>query len=86
MNIKETKALYNGEFNAVEIYKFTNKRHSIHTDFIEEVNDYADEMEVLAYQLMDEDEYNSTIFANCSNRFTDIYEKSDKILIIVVRG
>ena len=85
MNIKETKALYNGEFNAVEVYKFTGKRHSIHTDFIEEVDGYSDDAEVQTSQLMDEEEYNSTIFANCSNRFTDIYEKSDKVLVIVIK-
>ena len=85
MNIKETEALYKGEFDAVEVYKFTGKRHSIHTDFIEEVDGYSDESEVQNHQLMDEDEYNSTIFANCSNKFTDIYAKTDKVLVIVIK-
>lgn len=85
MNIKETKALYNGEFDAVEVYKFTGKRHSIHTDFIEEVDSYSEDAEVQTHQLMDEEEYNSTIFAICSNRFADIYEKSDKVLVIVIK-
>lgn len=85
MNIKETKALYNGEFDAVEVYKFTGNRHSIHTDFIEEVDSYSEDAEVQTHQLMDEEEYNSTIFANCSNRFADIYEKSDKVLVIVIK-
>ena len=85
MNIKETKALYNGEFDAVEVYKFTGKRHSIHTDFIEEVDSYSEDAEVQTHQLMDEEEYNSTIFANCSNKFTYIYEKSDKVLVIVIK-
>ena len=85
MNIKETKALYNGEFSAVEVYKFNGKRHSIHTDFIEEVDGCNDEAEVQTHQLMDEEEYNSTIFANCSNKFTDIYEKTDKVLVIVIK-
>lgn len=85
MNIEETKALYNGEFDAVEVYKFTGKRHSIHTDFIEEVEDYSEDAEVQTHQLMDEEEYNSTIFANCSIKFTDIYEKTDKVLVIVIK-
>lgn len=85
MNIKEIKALYNGEFDAVEVYRFTGKRHSVHTDFIEELEDYSEDAEVQTHELMDEDEYNSTIFANCSNRFTNIYEKSDKVLVIVIK-
>ena len=85
MTIKEIKDNYNGKFDAVEVYKFTGKRHSIHTDFIEEVEDYSEDAEVQTHQLMDEDEYNSTIFANCSNQFTDIYDKSDKVLVIVIK-
>lgn len=85
MTIKEIMDNYNGEFAAVEVYKFTGKRHSIHTDFIEEVDDYSDDAEVQTSQLMDEDEYNSTIFANCSNKFNDIYKKSDKVLVIVIK-
>lgn len=85
MTIKETMDNYNGEFSAVEVYKFTGKRHSIHTDFIEEVDSYSDDAEVQTSQIMDEDEYNSTIFANCSNKFTDIYKKSNKVLVIVIK-
>lgn len=85
MNIKQTKALYNGEFDSVEVYKFTGKRHSIHTDFIEEVDGCSDESEVQTHQLMDDNEYNSTIFANGSNKFTDIYAKTDKVLVIVIK-
>lgn len=32
---------------------------------------------------MDEEDYNNTILANAGDRFTDIYEKDDKILIII---
>ena len=85
MKIKEIKALYNGEFDAVEVYKFTGKRHSIHTDFIEELDSYSEESEVQTHQLMDEEEYNSTIFANCSGKFADIYDKNDKVLVVVIK-
>lgn len=87
MTIKEVKELYKNEYTAFEVYQFTSKRHSIHTDFIRELNpeEYNDESEVVTHQLMDEDCYNSTIFANCSNKFADIYDKNDKVLVLVIK-
>lgn len=87
MNLKETKDLYKSEFTTFEVYQFTSKRHDIHTDFVRELesHEYNDESEVVAHQLMDEDDYNSTIFANCTNKFADIYDKNDKVLVIVIK-
>jgi hypothetical protein len=89
MTINETKNHidYNGKFTAVEVYEFTDKRHSIHTDSIRELdpNEYNDNSEVIADSLMDEEEYNNTILANTSTRFTDIYNKDDKVLVIVIK-
>lgn len=87
MNLQEVKDLYKNEFTTFEVYQFTSKRHSIHTDFIRELesHEYNDESEVVTHQLMDGDDYNKTILANSSSSFSDIYEDNDKILVIVIK-
>ena len=85
MTIKEIKELYKNEFTNFEVYRFVGKRHVIHTDFVEEAEDYNDESEVVSHQLMNEDDYNSTIYSNCSDKFADIYDKNDKVLVIVIK-
>ena len=85
MDLKEAKDIYKNEFTTFEVYRFTGRRHAIHTDYVEETEDYNDESEVIAHQLMDEDDYNSTIFANCSNKFANIYGNNDKVLVLVIK-
>ena len=87
MNLKEVKEMYKNEYTTFEVYQFISKQHDIHTDFVRELesHEYNDESEVVTHQLMDENDYNSTIFANCSDKFADIYEKSDKVLVIVIK-
>ena len=86
MKLKEAKKLYENEFTSFEVYKFTGKRHEIHTDFVRELQsyEYNDESDVVAHQLMTEDDYNLSILDNCGNEFCDVHEKNDKVLVIVI--
>lgn len=90
--INEVLQRYKGDYTDYEIYRFTEPamyyRGNIHTDTIE----YLSECFNINYnktfdldeQLMDEEEYNSTVLANTGVYFTDIYNVEDKILIIVL--
>lgn len=88
MTIKEMKEKYAGQYVDVEVYEFTSKRKSVHTDFVASVDDYTDETKVDDFysELMDEDRYNESICANCGEAdFSEWYDDSDaKILVIVL--
>ena len=88
MTIKEMKEKYAGQFIDVEVYEFTSKNKSVHTDFVYSVDDYTDETKVDYFysELMDEDRYNETICANCDSAdFSEWYDdKSVKILVIIL--
>jgi hypothetical protein len=80
----------------VELYCYTGKIHSIHTDNImsldEELNFkelYCSGIEELDYKVMDEDEYNNTVLANaCENAdFEELYgNKNSKVLVVVLNN
>ena len=87
MNINEVKEFKNGSFTAVEVYKATDNGYyssDFHGDFIVELEDYTGKEEVKKWTIMDEEDYNNSILANCSVEFEEIYEKNDKILVIVI--
>lgn len=97
MKIREILEEYRGKYEEVEIYKYTGKRHDIHGDFIEDIwcldGDYSysiDDLlnvETVDYELMDEQEYNSSVLANTSEyiKFDDIFTIKDaKILVIML--
>lgn len=78
------------------IYKYNNG--TIHTDNVDYIgNGIFDSSEIdnLPYdehgeidadvQIMDAEEYNSTICANCSQRFEDTNAEGDTVAVIVVR-
>ena len=78
------------------IYKFNNG--NIHTDNITYLgNGCFDDSEIdeLPYdengeidvdvQIMDSEDYNRTVYANCCERFEDEYEEGDTVAVIVVR-
>ncbi len=89
------------DFVNTEVYTFRpeTKRKNIHTDNIkyEDVTTVEQLRELVADMIeangsvdidvcqMDEQEYNSTIFANCCQVFTDIYEKNDIVTIVTLR-
>lgn len=87
MTIKEIMDNYDGEFSAVEVFESRNNRKSFHTDQIQALDDsmYSLSDEALDYELMDKEDYNSTICANSSISFSDAYEDDDVVLVILVQ-
>lgn len=86
------------EATLVETYEYTGNNHRIHTDTVKYIgnsNFDNSEIEALPYdengevdvdvQLMDHEDYETTILANCTNQWEDVYSDDDKILVIVVR-
>lgn len=89
------------DFVNTEVYTFKpeTKRKNIHTDNInyEDVTTVEQLRELVADMIeangsvdidvcqMDEQEYNSTICANCGEVFTDIYEKNDIVTIVTLK-
>ena len=89
------------DFVNTEVYTFKPeiKEKNIHTDNIkyEDVTTVGQLRKLVADMIeangsvdidvcqMDEQEYNSTIFANCEQVFTDIYEKNDIVTIVTLR-
>lgn len=90
--INEVLQYYKGDYTDIEVYRFTEPSTyyggKIHTDRI----DYIGEELTIDYnktfrldcQLMDEEEYNNTVLANAGEYFTDFYNPSDKILVIIL--
>jgi hypothetical protein len=87
MTIQEIMDNYDGEFSAVEVFESRNNRKSFHTDQIQALDDsmYSLSDEALDYELMDKEDYNSTICANSSISFSDAYEDDDIVLVILVQ-
>lgn len=86
------------EATLVETYKYTDKTHRLHTDFVKYIgnsNFDNSEIENLPYdengevdvdvQLMEREDYEQTILANCGSTWDEMYQDDDKILVIVVR-
>ena len=80
--IGQLKKMYHGRYSAIEVYM----GDSFHTDSCRSVEEYKDNDIVKKYQLMDEEDYNSTLLANCGVSFSDLYEKNDKVLCLLVTG
>jgi hypothetical protein len=95
LNIKETKMNYNELINTlkaqgidyadVEVYGWVGKKHDFHTDSIKSI-DYEAISEVYDYQVMDADDYNSTVLANTGEKFEDMYEDGDKVLVVIAES
>lgn len=82
--VKEVKEMYKNEFDYVEVYKTTcGKADHFHTDNCIEV-DYEEDTLVYMWELMDEWEYNHSILANTDFSFDDIFDKNDKILVMMI--
>lgn len=86
MKIKEIIEENKGNYYNIEVYKFNSNNKRIHTDFINYLEDYNTEDEVEDYVLMDEEEYDTTILANSTERanFEEWYDNKDaKVLVII---
>ena len=80
--IGQLKKMYHGRYSAIEVYT----GDSFHTDSCRSVEEYKDNYIVKKYWLMDEEDYNSTLLANCGVSFSDLYEKNDRVLCLLVTG
>lgn len=86
MTVAEIMNSYEGEYTYLEVYKPIGNRHTFHTDNIESVgNRFNLDDYVLSYELMDKEEYENTILANCGVRFNDCYANSDIILVVLIK-
>ena len=70
-----------------EKYIFTSPsrywRGAPHTDTVVEVDNTPPFHEKLFDEVMNEEDYNNTILANSSISFSDIFEKNDKVRVVV---
>ncbi len=75
-----------GEWVDWEAYVYTGKRHSIHGDFIRSVDEPNLDAEVDSWELMDEEDYNQSVYANTSVKadFAEWYDDSDARVLVVV--
>lgn len=93
MTVKEIREIINKEkYVECEIYKYNGSRRSIHTDFIISTDAEIEDVEIQEleadYELLNEEEYNNTIYANCGEYadFAEWYgDKDAKVLVIVLR-
>ena len=97
MNKKELKEL-TANATTVETYIYKYRNGNIHTDNITYIGNGCfdnSEIDELPYdengeidvdvQIMDAEDYNSTVYANCCERFEDEHEEGDTVAVIVVR-
>ena len=83
--IRDLMEDYRGQYEEVEVYRTISDRNKkIHKDYMRAVDDYDTGVEVAEFGLMDEEEYNNTVFANCGNLFSDYYDPDDKVLVILL--
>lgn len=98
MTIKEVIEKNKGKYTELEVYKSLEKGKNypsnFHTDNCRSLGEdsphgnYDDDMKVGLYELMDEEEYNNTIMANCDiyADFEDWYgNKNAKVLCIMIK-
>ena len=99
MNAQETLKFYTENFSNlkyadIEVYEpqFSNTDYhalNLHTDFIKSVEfEDVKNREVLTDKLLNEEDYNNSILANCglSLNFEEVYgNKNAKVLVILVK-
>lgn len=89
-NIEEIRKLYKGDYEECEVYKSTVTEQfykGIHTDSIEYIEELPKIYKILDYELMNEEDYNTTVLANSSETydFEKLYgNKNAKVLVIVI--
>lgn len=86
MTIAEIMNSYEDEYNYLEVYRPVGNRRTFHTDSIASVgDDFSLDDYVLSYELMDKEEYENTILANCGIKFNDCFADSDIILAVLIK-
>ena len=89
MKLKEILEENNDRYY-VEVYvpKFGNNdshAYRFHTDFVDCIEDYTGEEEVIREVLMDREDYNNSVLANTSERAEDYMEENERILCVLVK-
>lgn len=92
MKVKELIQEKSNSYYDYEVFAFTDKRHSVHGDFIKNIDydhnfeEYQD-CEVSYWEIMDEKRYDESILANSCEKanFGEWYDDSNaKILVIIL--
>ena len=93
MTVKELiKEQYTDDIADLEVYAFTGKHHSIHSDFINNLDEVFprekyEDYEVAAWEIMDQERYDNSVVANSCEvaDFEMWYDNKDaKVLVIVI--
>jgi len=92
MTVKDVFKMYQGQYADKEVYAYSDKVHRLNAEFLESIDTvYGDEFyldkKVEDYSLMNEEEYNSTIWSSMPFRadFADLYgDKTARILVVVL--
>lgn len=89
--LKELKARLKGEYADIEVYRpmsiGDHYPNHFHTDNCKYTEDFNDDSEIGLYELMDEDDYNNSIYANCADTadFAELYgDRSAKVLVCML--
>ena len=87
MTINEIMQNCKGDFTVMEVYEIKDGKVSYHTDHIQELSDdeYSLSDEAVGYEIMDKDDYDSSITVNSSITFDDAHDNGDRVLVILVQ-
>lgn len=89
MTIKDIKEIFANEYTDIEYYRYQFQNHrSIHTDYIESVDDITENETVEDWLLADQETYSNTVYANAGAKadFTEWYDDAEaKVLIVIIK-
>ena len=87
MTINEIMQNCEGDFTVMEVYELKDGKVSYHTDHVQELPDdkYSLSDEAVDYEIMDKDDYDSSITVNSSITFDDAHDNGDRVLVILVQ-
>lgn len=95
MNVNEIMSKHEGKFNNWEIYSWNSNHHSIHTDYVDDLeNGTAGRDKPVTYkasavdtwELMDKDDYANTILANQGVSIDEIDDEDFPVLVMVLEN
>lgn len=86
MTIADYIEMYEGSYDYIEVYRCTGRKRSLSIDFAEELESYDEEwqVDIVRSGLFGEEEYNREILCNTSTEFTDMFDKDEKVLVILL--
>ena len=86
MTIADYIEMYEGSYDYIEVYRCTSKKRSLSVDFTEGLESYDKEwlVDISKSGLFGEDEYNREILSNTSVEFTDLFDRDEKVLVILL--